>query len=207
MRWWFLVLLLGASGCANFKFPRLNTGADLDSKTQTESRWRAHQRSVEALEEWRIEGRIAVQSEAGGGNARLYWQQRADAFDVRIVAPFGRGTFLLSGDEHRVSLMTPENEYYVADDVESLMARHLQWSLPLNGARYWVRGIPVPEMPIANLRLDDEARLSDLAQAGWRISILRYIAAAGTDLPGKIFFNHDEFKVRMVIAKWQVAPL
>lgn len=194
-------LVLGSllTGCAGQKL--LESGA-ARGPVSVERAWDAHRRAMLAFADWRIDGRIAVQKGGEGGNAGLRWVQAGERYDLRIVAPLARGTFLLRGDTQRVTLQSPDGQTYEAAKLEDLMADHLGWALPVAGARYWVRGIPAPDAPVADLRLDDTGRLTDLSQSGWRISVLGYREAEGQTLPAKLFLTANELQIRLVITTW-----
>ena len=70
--------------------------------------------------------------------------------------------------------------------------------------RFWVRGIPDPAQAVGNLNLDAEGRLRDLAQGGWRISVLAYRDFGGRTLPAKLFLNAGELQIRLIIDTWQI---
>ncbi len=164
--------------------------------------WEARVARLTPLKSFALNGRIAVQHEAQGGQARVQWEQADESFSLRLSAPLGQGSFALKGDAEQVSLQTPDGQTYTATDLDSLMATHMQWTLPVAGARYWIRGLPVPNHPVAQLNLDDQGRLIDLAQDGWRISVLEYHG----DLPRKIFMLGDKLQLRLLIAQWNRPP-
>ncbi|MBI4696075.1 MAG: outer membrane lipoprotein LolB [Gammaproteobacteria bacterium] len=164
--------------------------------------WTLHRTAVAAVERFDVEGRIAIQRGGEGGSAQVRWHQDGPRFELRIIAPLGRGTAVLAGDADQVSLLTPDGARYVSRDVETLMAEHLRWALPVAGARYWVRGVPAPDAPVQGLHTDATGRLRDMEQSGWRVSVLDYTRAADLDLPAKLYLTRGELQLRMVIAQW-----
>jgi outer membrane lipoprotein LolB len=164
--------------------------------------WETHRARVSAIERFDLDGRIAVQRGGEGGSAQVRWHQDGDRFELRIIAPLGRGTYVLAGDGTEVSMLTPDGRRFVSKDVETLMAEHLRWALPVTGARYWVRGVPAPGAPVQALRTDAEGRLKDMEQTGWRVSVLDYARTADLDLPSKLYLTRGELQLRMVIAQW-----
>ena len=126
---------------------------------------------IEAFNAWRITARLAVQRDDKGFNSDLDWRQGGERFDLRVMAPLTGGTFALSGDSARVTLLTPEGEHFVAPDAETLMQQHLGWSLALAGTRYWIRGIARPGAGVSQAVRDARGRLTDFAQDGWRIKL------------------------------------
>jgi outer membrane lipoprotein LolB len=160
---------------------------------------------MSALDPFTVTGRVAIQRGAEGGGARLRWRQHGATSDLRVMAPMAQGTFRLQGGGAAgVVLTAPDGRRYEAPDFPALMAAHLGWSFPVEGARYWVRGIPDPAAPVTNLNLDADGHLRDLAQTGWRISVLDYREVDGRTLPARLFLNAGELQIRLVIDTWRL---
>ncbi len=166
-----LVVALAAllAACASLSRP------PAEASDERSVRWRAHRDAVSALERYTLTGRVAIQRGDEGGGAKLRWRQAGADSDLRIMAPLGQGTFKLVGNAGGVTLSAPDGKQYTAASFEALMAAHVGWSFPVDGARYWVRGLPDPRLPEDQLVLDEQGRLSDLAQARAR--------AAGAAVP------------------------
>ena len=161
---------------------------------------------LEAIRNWQVDGRIAIQRGDEGWSAKLRWDQRTDGFQMRLIAPLGRGTYQLAGDDTRVELSMPDGRTFAAADAEALMREHLGWSLPVAGAEYWMRGLVAPGPEPAYIRHDEAGQLTDLEQSGWRVSILKRIESGGFNLPAKLFMHYGDMKVRIVVANWTLHP-
>lgn len=157
---------------------------------------------VIALSRWQVLGRIAVQAQDKGVTADLDWIQLGGDFALRIMAPLSGGTYEFSGGAGGVTLATPRGERVQATSVEELMVRHLGWSIPVAGVSYWVRGIPKPEARAEQEHFDARGRWTDFVQDGWRISVLDYSDSEGLDLPRKLFLQHQDLTLRLVIKRW-----
>lgn len=190
---WLLLLL---AGCA-----RLPPSPAPAPDPQTLA-WETRRTRLLAHDAFLLSGRIAVQRAQEGGQATVRWHQRGEAFELRLVAPLGQGSYQLSGDAAAAALVAPSGDTYRAPDLDSLMTTHLNWTLPVAGARYWVRGIPIPDHPTTQLTLDAAGRLTDFAQDGWRISVLEYRAVGGLDLPRRLFLLGRDLKIRFLITDW-----
>lgn len=172
-----------------------------------EQHWQERRQALEKLRDWTLNGRIALQTEQEAWNASIFWQQRGEAFDIKLIGPLGHGTLSIEGDPSGVRLRTPEGKTLAARDAEALLYQQLGWRMPLSGLYYWVRGLPAPELPFSK-QIDAEGRLSGLEQAGWRIAYSRYQhgGAPGLpdlpDLPGRIFLENSEISVRLVVQHW-----
>lgn len=188
-------LLLAA--CATTQAPPTSdakpTGAD----------WRQHAARVATLKDWYLKGRIAVQTADNSGSASLYWRQQSDAFNLRVVAPFGQGTVELSGSENgSVTLVDSDNRSYTAPNPESLMQARLGWSVPVTSLKYWVRGLPARQGEITAATPDSQGRLRSLEQMGWQITVNQYARALERDLPRKLEVSHEQFEARLVVQSW-----
>jgi outer membrane lipoprotein LolB len=159
---------------------------------------------IEALEDWRADGRIAIQRGDEGWSASMRWRKQASDFQLRLIAPLGRGTYQLAGNDEQVELIVPDGRRFHASDAQSLMLEHLGWSIPLGGAQYWLRGLVAPDPPPGRVRRDEAGLLQDLDQAGWRISVLRRMQVGDFVLPAKLFMSYRDLKVRIVISSWKL---
>ena len=165
-----------------------------------------HSSRIEALEYWRADGRVAIQRGDEGWSAGMRWQKQKSDFQLRLIAPLGRGTYQLAGNQDQVELITPDGQRYYSSDPQTLMAEHLGWSIPLGGAEFWLRGLVAPDPTPAYVRRDETGLLQDLDQAGWRVSVLRRMQVGGFELPAKLFLHYQDLKVRIVISSWKLTP-
>ena len=139
----------------------------------------------------------------GGGGLKVRWRETPTETELRLVAPLAQGTYQLLRRGNEVSLTTADGARYQAASLEELMATHLRWAFPVSGARYWVRGVPDPTARADDLRLGDDGLLRDLAQSGWRISVLEYQAVGADRLPRRLFLTAGELQLRLVIDRWE----
>ena len=166
--------------------------------------WQSHRRALSALESWHIKGRVALQNERASGALSLYWRQQGPAYELRLIAPLGQGTYLLEGGPGAVSMQGPKGLYLSAPTARQLMARGLGWDVNLDGLKYWARGLPAPGLAYRALRLDQKGRLRGLRQAGLDIRIDRYTEALGLSLPQKLSISQDALRLKLVIRDWDI---
>lgn len=195
-RWWWLSGLILA-GCAELpRAPSPVAGASVDLHRQ-------HAAQIASFEQWRLRGRLAVQRADQGFSADLDWRQAPTSFVLRVTGPLSSGTFALTGGSAGVSMVTPKGETDTAGNAEELMRRHLGWSLPLAGVRYWVRGLPDPADAATQERWDERGRWTEFNQTGWHIQILEYHEDAGLALPARLFLSRADLQVRMAVKQWE----
>ena len=172
--------------------------------TDSQQAWQQHRQRLTALHDWRLTGRLGIQTGHEGWHVSLDWQQHNGDYTIHLTAPLGQGSLLLQGDAASVTLQTSEGETLSAEDAGLLLYQQFGWKVPVASLRYWVLGLPAPGEAIESL--DEYGRLSHLQQSGWEIEFLDYATQQGVELPGRVFVSNHLAKVRLVIGQWQLSP-
>lgn len=174
---------------------------DASLKTQL---WLEQQIAVSAIHSWKIKGRIAVKNAKDSGTVSLFWNQDLNDYELRFMAPLGQGTYILVGSSKGVVMHAPEDTLIKADSAEQLLRDVLGWDVQLNGLKYWVRGLPEPDVDYTNLILDERGRLTNLEQSGFRVNVSSYIDQGEVSLPEKIKIKSDNIQLKVAIQSWQI---
>jgi outer membrane lipoprotein LolB len=190
----FSLLLLSGCGTLKRPTPTLNPA-------QRQQIWIAHQEKITPLEQWKVEGRIAVRHAEQGESASLVWEKKRDIFKLQLFGPFGSGAIQLAGDKTHVT-MHQNNKVFEAPTAEALLYQELKWHLPLSHLNYWAKGIPVPDMTIDHVELDPEGYLAVLIQDGWRIEYENYQSYGKWILPKRLHLNNPKLDVKLILRKW-----
>ena len=156
------------------------------------------------VETWDLKGRIAVRTENDSGSGSLYWSQRKDEYDIRVIASLSGQVYELSGAAGVVSLQAPDQNIMQANDAETLLRQAAGWYFPVSDLVYWIRGLPTPAVTVDQLLLDEENRVSALSQAGWSIRYKGYIGIDGASMPGRLDLENDHVRVRLSIREWNL---
>lgn len=160
---------------------------------------------LHTIENWSVAGRVAIQHGSEGWSARMQWHKSGAHYQIRLIAPLGRGTYQLAGDRAKVELIVPDGSRYYAANAQALMDAHLGWSIPIEGAEYWLRGLVAPGSTPSYINRDAAGRLLDMEQQGWRVSISRRMQVSNLELPAKLFMHIEDLKVRIAISSWKLA--
>ena len=170
--------------------------------------WEKHQQQVKEIDQWNIQGRVAVNTENNGGHADLFWQQKdSQHYDLKLVAPMGAGTSYIQARPGSVMLTTSSGEQLIESTIEGLLARVEDFQFPVSGLRYWILGVPSPASDSRLLNWDEQGNLNLLEQDGWRVEMKNYKRVAHYNLPKKVFasrINDDEVEMRLVIRHWGI---
>ena len=162
------------------------------------------------IQHWELRGRLAVRADERGGQASLTWKRDAAQHSIRLNGPLGRGVVRVTQDETGAQLQDAEQRVFHAASAEELLYRYTGWRLPLTNLNYWVRGVPVPDLP-ATRELDDAGRLKVLRQQGWEVQYQEYVRFEAHELPNRLTLTYapdqaslelPAMEVRLVIDRW-----
>lgn len=172
-----------------------------DSEIVKQAAWEVHRVNLETLHTWSLKGRVAGKSNDEGFRTGVRWRQQQQKFNIDLHGPLGRKVAVITGQEGDVQLNTSKGKSYSAADPETLMQNLFGFTLPVNGLRFWMRGIPDPDQVYASLELDDQGRLKQLNQAGWLIDYNRYHDSKPA-LPAYIKISNTTLNANIVIDHW-----
>lgn len=164
-----------------------------------------HARAVAALSGWRLSGRAAINTSSQAGTVAMQWRQQGEAYTIELRAPWGAGTVLVDGSPAGVMLRTSSGVQEYAAAPRELLHRHSGFDLPLEALRYWLLGLPVPDLA-AEPTIDERGLLIELRQHGWRILYLNYGEFDSLALPTRLFLTGEGIEVRIVVQEWKLNP-
>jgi outer membrane lipoprotein LolB len=185
-----LTLAAVLTGCAT-------TGANLSNSSVG-----AYRDSID------LSGRLSVNYQKDGRpesvTGNFNWIQRPGRIDVTLASPLGQTIAAISVTPESATLTQAERAPRVAQDIDTLSAQALGWSLPVSGLRDWLQGYATD----ANGKrfVASPANNSVYTKDGWR---LRFVSwqddKAAPPMPRRIdaersaSADSDELAIRIVI--------
>jgi outer membrane lipoprotein LolB len=147
---------------------------------------------------WQLDGRAAAALGQQGWQASLDWRQSGDSSELHLAGPLGIGALVLDMSPDGLALNGAAPSPAVAAQLEA----RLGFELPLENLRYWLLGIPNPDVPFELTRnaLD---RAQHLSQAGWSIDYDQYRPQGGDQLPARIVLRRADARVRIAVDRWE----
>ena len=146
-------------------------------------------------------------SGADGWHASFQWAQQAAKDRIDLLGPLGQGRIVVESDAQATQIRAQNGQTWSAADADEALEQSLGVRLPVNGLRYWVRGLPVPNSSSAPLlQVDNSGRLTRLEQNGWVIEYLSYAPTSrlNLELPERITARRTDLSVKLVIEKWNL---
>jgi len=187
----FLALFL--SSCSTFQAP-----SALHHLTR-------HKRSAElsALNNWQAQGSLSIHYAQETNIASFDWQQTNNNYTINLSGPLSLAHFLISGNDHQVTLQKSNTEIFTAPTPEKLLQTQVGWNLPITNLIYWIKGMTAPQL-LYKAQFDVNNHLARLKQQGWTIFYRDFESVNGIDLPTKLYLQNNQLKIKIVIKSWQV---
>lgn len=155
----------------------------------------------EAIQSFRIEGRIAVRRGGESFSARIDWQHDAATDEIIVSGPLGQGLARLSANAAGAMLETSEQKRHEAADLDALSERAFGTPLPVAGMKRWVLGLASAGGAATK---DAAGRLASLSEQGWIIEYLRYESAAAEALPVLLRAQREDVELRLMVDLWAI---
>lgn len=176
--------------------------------------WEKHQSQVLDIRDWQATGKLGVKVPNDGGSASMHWQQRDTEYQIDLNGPLGLGKMTINGKPDAVTLLQGDKPAQNAKTAEELIIKNTGWNIPVTQLAYWVRGLPAPKSKVTRYAFNEQGGLSELEQAGWKITYGDYLQttlAASTlspsqniALPGRITAEFKDVRLTLIIREWQL---
>ena len=168
--------------------------------------WADRMHRQQQISDWSIKARLGVQTETEGGSFDVFWQQHEASYEIRLVAPMGQGAVQIQGDNGGVTISLADGRTEYANDADQLFTAMTGLSLPVNGLRDWLRGLPIQGEAIQHISWNEQGQLYKIEQRGWRVEMGRYRLVADHDLPHAFYLEREdrpELSVRLLVREWR----
>ena len=191
----FGYLCLFLVGCSSLPNKAINT-------THQQQLKQLHFAKLNAIKEFNLKGRIAVNTAGKGYSGGLTWQHTPLNDQLAMFSPLGSKVSEITKSEFKVTLTTADGKQFSAVDAETLTENTLGWRLPLSGLTQWVIGLA--NNNASSVTLDELGRISTLQEDGWDIEYSQYSQIKGVDLPKKIVLRSPKVNLKLIVDEWML---
>lgn len=157
-----------------------------------------------ALSHWRLDGRIAVQSPSDAFQAGLSWEHEGRQDRVQVSGPLSQGAYSIVLQDDLILIRDNKGNVRSSRNGAALLRDELGVAVPLAGLRYWVLGLGDPSTTPAERFYDQEGRLRQLSQNGWKLDYLAYTPVGDLVLPQKISARSRDLKLKLFVDDWSI---
>ncbi len=153
--------------------------------------------SVQAENQFQLQGKIGVRTPQQTGSAFFTWVQQQEEFDIELSGILGVGKTQISGTPGQVTLNSAKTGVIQAASAEELLQRATGWQAPISYLVDWVQARPATTT--AKLQKDDTQRINQIIEQGWTVD---YNAQA--KMPNRLILkqslgNGAENRITMII--------
>lgn len=184
---------------------------DMD-QGEREQRYLERQAMVAGIENWSLDGRLAVSDGKDGGSGKLRWRQFAAETEMDFHGALGRGAWRLQANLNGAVLELADGRVFRQATVNDLARSQLGWEIPVDALSWWVRGLAAPvdgraSLSSETLRIvpDEEGMPELLQQHGWTVEYDRYRLVGGVTLPVKLTARRGSHSVKLVVREWELS--
>ena len=165
--------------------------------------WVERREMLRDIDEFRMEGRLALNTGRRGYSGTVSWEQNHDIVDFRFRGPFGFGGFRIHGDLDQLRVKTTAGDEFLLQDPEEEMTERFGWSLPVHSMRYWILGVSDPGLPASEVP-DPDGLLESMEQGGWMVRYDAYAEAEGLWLPRRLDMERGDVRIRVMTDRWEI---
>jgi outer membrane lipoprotein LolB len=167
-----------------------------------------HQRQLQAVGNWQINGKLGIRTANDNGSATVKWVQQNADYQINLSGPLGQKRMIITGTPGKVRLEQSGEPAQEAKTAEALIKKSVGWTLPVAQLTYWVRGVPAPKMRITHLEQNANGLLDRLHQGDWIITYSNYrdqtYQGLTLPLPGKITAEYRDVRLILAVREWQL---
>lgn len=155
-----------------------------------------------ALQNWTLDGRIAVRGRDDAWQANLFWDHDPHQDRIRLSGPLSQGVVSVILQNNLIYINEGEGRAQLSKDPDAALREKLGFAVPFRSLRYWILGIPDPSQPVETLKPADGAAQA-FRQGDWTVQVDRRIEAAGHQLPQKLLTQGLGFSLKLIVDQWE----
>ncbi len=196
----------------------LNLNSSFDSaqvppvvkESHRQTAWQLHQANMHKLKynnSWTLGARVGITSKENSGSSHLEWFSDPGFYKITLNNALTFGEIVITSVNHsnnsKIELIY-DNKKYKADNPNQLLEKLTGLRLPISELQFWIFGLPSPNYPIENFKLNNYAALESIRQSGFNISYDNYRVVNTHTLPGKILIKSPGLHIKVQIEDWKV---
>jgi outer membrane lipoprotein LolB len=153
--------------------------------------------SLYDMEEWNLEGRIAISAPKDSWSANIEWQHLPNSETIRLSGPLGQGAVVIKLADGIVKIDRGGGNVQTSNQPEAFINQQLGMFVPVQSMRFWAVGLPEPE-------LDFQGTADGFVQDGWLIAYKEMQKTGNVTMPHKMAVSNPQVKLKLMIDQWDL---
>ena len=189
------VLLLALAGCRTTPPPAPVIGPG------AEAPWQEQYAALAKLNQYSLNGRVAVAASGQGFTANLRFRRQPDRSEMMLDGPMGIGGYRITLERDELEVFASNGEQLDGATARAELEQRLGVALPIEDLHWWLLGVPAPGPAERNQAEGEEIR--DFQQNGWHVSIQSRTPALGFSLPQRLTAERDGARMKLMVESWR----
>ncbi len=133
---------------------------------------------------------------------RAVWEQHGDRYTIKLRDFIGRTIAIIEGSPQGVQAKTSKGQQYAGHNAEDLIAQLFNIQIPVSGMRYWLLGLPKPNVQVNQLVLNNAGLADQVTQEGWSMTYPYYLDNDPFKMPSKILLAFEDIDLTVKVSQW-----
>lgn len=133
---------------------------------------------------------------------RAIWEQKGERYTIKLRDFIGRTVAIIDGSPEAVSAKTSKGEHFEGDSAEQLIRQLFDIQIPVAGMRYWLLGLPKPNLEVKQLDLNGQGLAEHVSQQGWAMNYPYYLEYDPFKMPSQILFAYEDIDLTVKVSQW-----
>jgi outer membrane lipoprotein LolB len=153
--------------------------------------------SLYNLNEWQLEGRLAINAPNDSWSANIEWGHLPDADKIKLSGPLGQGAVAIELNQRGVKIDRGGGNVQYSIQPEDFINQQLGLSVPLRSLRFWAVGIPESGSEF-------QETPDGFVQNGWLIAYKEMQSMGAEIMPRKMAVSRGNVKLKLIIDQWKL---
>jgi len=172
------------------------------TKQDADQIWQARSEYLYQQNHWTVHLALIGVTAEQKFKTRAIWEQKGDRYTIKLRDFIGRTVAIIDGSPEAVSAKTSKGEQFKGDNAEQLIKQLFDIQIPVAGMRYWLLGLPKPNVEIKQLALNDQGLAEQVNQQGWAMSYPYYLEYDPFKMPSQILLAYDDIDLTVKVSQW-----
>lgn len=197
MRVLVIFLLLVVAGCAT------NPKPEPSSSPLDPALWQARNAALLSQDEWIAHFSLIGANAQQKFKTRVIWAQTQEQYQIKLKDFIGRTVAIIDGSEDGVKVKTSKGQKFTGSNANELVKELFGIEIPVQGMRYWLRAIPLPDQEYELLASNGEGLVQHMSQSGWQLHYANYHHQDVAALPSNTILQFDELMLTIKVSRWE----
>lgn len=153
---------------------------------------------------WRLEGRIGVQTKQESWHASLFWEHDGSQDRLRVAGPLNQAMVSIVVQKNLILINEGNGQLTQSSNPAELLRQKLGFAVPLPRLRYWIMGVPDPGMAYSRLAGANGVD-NGFTQSGWEVVIMETQNIGSTRMPRKLRVRGEGVTLKILADEWQIS--